>query len=73
MFGIWSLINDFNETWAWLLKSKYNNWLIAKLINVFADVKERSKEKKESLALRSVSMEFHQSFMGIRYADVVPY
>jgi hypothetical protein len=33
------------------LKIKYNNWLIAKLINIFADVKERRKERVESSAL----------------------
>jgi hypothetical protein len=31
-------------------KSKYNNWLIAKLINIFADVEEK-KEREESSAL----------------------
>jgi hypothetical protein len=32
-------------------KSKYNNWLIAELINIFADVEERRKERKKSLTL----------------------
>jgi hypothetical protein len=32
-------------------KSKYNNWLIAMLINVFADVEEKRKGREESLAL----------------------
>ena len=33
------------------LKSKYNNWLIAKLMNIFTDVEERMNEREESLAL----------------------
>jgi hypothetical protein len=32
-------------------KSKYNNRLITKLINIFFDVEERRKEKKEGLTL----------------------
>jgi len=32
-------------------KSKYNNWLIAKLINIFDDMEERRKEREYSLAL----------------------
>jgi len=35
-------------------QSRYNNWLIAKLINVFADV-ERREEREESLALMQAS------------------
>jgi hypothetical protein len=31
-------------------KSKYNDWLIAKLINIFADVEERRKKREESMA-----------------------
>jgi hypothetical protein len=33
-----------------LYESKYNNWFIAKLINIFTDVEERRKEREESLA-----------------------
>jgi hypothetical protein len=30
--------------------SRYNNWFIAKLINIFTDGKERRKRREESLA-----------------------
>jgi hypothetical protein len=31
--------------------SRYNNRFIAKLVSIFADVKERGEEREESLAL----------------------
>jgi len=30
-----------------IYENKYNNWLIAKLINVFANVEERRKERRK--------------------------
>jgi hypothetical protein len=41
---------DQNSISLNLSKSKYNNWLIAKLINIFADMEERRKKSEESLA-----------------------
>jgi hypothetical protein len=32
-------------------KSRYNNWLITKLISIFANVEERWEEREEGLAL----------------------
>jgi hypothetical protein len=38
-------VRDISVSFSSLPKSKYNNWLIAKLINVFADVEERRKKR----------------------------
>jgi hypothetical protein len=42
-------------TWVRRPKSRYNNGLITKLVNIFADVKERGEERKESLTLMQVT------------------
>jgi hypothetical protein len=41
-------------------QSKYNNWLIAKLINGFADAEERKKKREESLALMEATSWAHK-------------
>ena len=39
-------------SWHGSVYSRYNNWLIAKLINIFAIVEERKEESEKSLALK---------------------
>jgi hypothetical protein len=50
-------------------KSKYNNWLIIKLINIFTDVEERKNEREESLApmqAPSCTQKYRQQWVPIK-------